>query len=185
MRQGQKARKAQKARKVTRHPRRARPRPQPWVPIVGAPIPVVLAAAPGGWGELARRCLEREQDLRLVAQAADAERAIAAVNAYRPVVVLLDQGIPRLGVLGLLPELRRARRPPRILTVAREADDALALEVARRGGQGLMPEEALARLLPRAVRCLAAGEAWLSRTQEPRVLEEFWQLTNGNGNRSR
>ncbi len=182
MRQRQKTQKPRKTREATRQPRRPRSRRQTRQPVAKGPIAVVVVAAPGGWGELARRCLELEQDLRVVAAVTEAERALAAVETHRPIVVLLDQKLPRLGALGLLPKLRKARRPPRVLAIAREPDDDFAVEVVKRGGQGLMAEETLGTLLVKAVRRVAAGEAWLSRTQEPRVLEALWQLAgSGNG----
>lgn len=183
MRRRQKTRKIpRKTRKTREMPRRPRSRRQRRQPVAKGPIAVVVVAAPGGWGELARRCLEIEQDLRVVAAVTEAERALAAVRTHRPIVVLLDQDLPRLGALGLLPKLRRGRRPPRVLAIAREPDDEFAVEVAKRGGQGLMSEETLGTLLAKAVRRVAAGEAWLSRTQEPRVLEALWQLAgSGNG----
>ena len=178
----QKTQKTRKTRGMTRQSRRPRSRRRKRQPAAKGPIAVVVVAAPGSWGELARRCLELEQDLRVVAAVTEAERALAAVRAHRPIVVLLDQDLPRLGALGLLPKLRRGRRPPRVLAIAREPDDDLAVEVAKRGGQGLISEETLETLLAKAVRRVAAGEAWLSRTQEPRVLEALWQLAgSGNG----
>lgn len=180
MRRRQKTQKPRKTRERTRQPRRPRSRRQTQ-PVAKGPIAIVVVAALGGWGELAQRCLELEQDLRVVAAVTEAERALAAVQAHGPVVVLLDEKIPRRGALGVLLDLRQTRRPPRVLAVARERDDAFALEVVKRGGQGLMAEETLAALLPKAVRRVAAGEAWLTRTQEAQVLTALWQLSNGNG----
>lgn len=151
-----------------------------WRPVLGAPIAVVVAARPGRWSEMARRCLEPEEDLQVVAESTDAERTITLVRTHRPVVVLLDREIPRRGALRVMPEFRRARRPPRVLAVARERDDGFAVEVIRGGGHGLMVEEALPAYLPKAVRRLAAGETWLTRAQEAQLLAALWHLTNGN-----
>lgn len=124
---------------------------------------------------MARRCLGANGKVRVVAEVAEGDRAVAAVKAHRPAVVLLDREIPDQGALGVLPELRQAHWPTSVLAVSPVNDDAYALEVVEHGGQGLMAEEALPAYLPKAVRRLAAGEPWLTRAQEAQVLRALWQ----------
>lgn len=125
---------------------------------------------------MVRRYLGTNGEVRVVAEVADGDRAVAAVNTHRPTVVLLDREIPHQGALGVLPELRQAHWPTSVLAVSSMNDDTFALEVVKHGSQGLMAEEALPAYLSKAVRRLAAGEAWLTRAQEVRVLRTLWQL---------
>lgn len=141
-----------------------------------APISVVVAAGPVGWAELARRCLETTSDVRLVAAASDSEQAVAVVRLHRPAVVLVDREVPRAGMLAAVPGLRQANPSVRLLAVTGHPDDSFALQVIRRGGHGVIAEEAFARHLAKAVRCLAAGQAWLTRAQEAQVLGALWEM---------
>jgi ActR/RegA family two-component response regulator len=140
-------------------------------------ITVVLVAGSRGWGEAVRRYAEAAGDLRVVAEASDARTAVALVRTHRPAVVLVDRKIWRnRGPFSVAAALREAHRAARILAVARRADDAFALRVIRDGGHGVMAEEALARQVPKAIRCLAAVQAWLTRAQDARVLAALWRM---------
>ena len=143
-------------------------------------ITVVLVAGSRGWGKAVRRYAEAAGDLRVVAEASDARTAVALVRTHRPAVVLVDRRIWRnRGPFSVASALREAHRAARILAVASRADDAFTLRVIRDGGHGVMAEEALARQLPEAVRCLVAGQAWLTRAQDARVLAALWRLKEG------
>jgi two-component system nitrate/nitrite response regulator NarL len=112
----------------------------------------------------------------VVAEASDARTAVALVRTHRPAVVLVDRKIWRNRGPFSVAALREAHRAARILAVASRADDAFTLRVILDGGHGIITEEALARQLPEAVRCLVAGQAWLTRAQDARVLAALWRL---------
>ena len=144
-------------------------------------ITIVLVAGSGGWGEAVRRCAEVAGDLRVVAEASDARTAVALVRTHRPAVVLVDRKIWRhRGPLSVASALREAHRAARILAVASRADDAFTLRVIRDGGHGVIAEETLAGHLSKAVRCLVAGQAWLTRAQDARVLAALWRMKEGD-----
>jgi hypothetical protein len=52
--------------------------------------------------------------------------------------------------------------------------------VIRDGGHGVIAEGALAQHLPKAVRCLVARQAWLTRAQDARVLAALWRMKEGD-----
>lgn len=146
-------------------------------PSVSAPIRVVMAAGPAAWTPVARESLAAVRGARVVAEAADADQAVAVVGTHRPSVVLVDQALAPPGPAGLVAALRRACPAARIIAVSPAADDARALDVIRQGGHGLMAEAALASQLAKVVRCLAAGQVWLTRRQEGQALTALWQTT--------
>ena len=132
-------------------------------------ISVVVAPGAAAWGEAARQRLRGERDLRVVADTADERRVLKVVKAHRPAVLVVDRQISADGMLAVVAVLRAAHPSLRVLAITESPDDDFAVFTVRRGGHGVMAEEALESLLPKAVRCLAAGEAWLSRTQEAQV----------------
>lgn len=134
-------------------------------------ITIMLATGEKAWGQIARRALEAAQDMQLVAEIPDGPAALDAAKAHRPDVVVLDQDTPPAGALPLMLELRQAHPAARVLVVTPETDDAFAVEVVRHGGRGLLAEPALPTYLPKAVRSVMAGEAWLTRRQERLVRE--------------
>jgi DNA-binding NarL/FixJ family response regulator len=140
---------------------------------------VVIAAGPASWSAAARESLRAQLGTRLVAEATDADRAVAAVTAHRPSVVAVDHAMLPARDRGLVAALRRAYPPARILAVSSDAGDVQALDVIRQGGHGLLAEAVLPGLLAKAVRCVAAGQAWLTRRQEAQALAALWQAAEG------
>lgn len=136
------------------------------------PIEVLVLAGAAPWRDVARRCLETVPGVHVLTE--PAERAAAALpgRKCRPAVLVMDR---RLWEDRSAWRLRRARARPRILTVTGRADDAFALRVVRGGGHGVMTEAALEAYLPKAVRCLAAGQTWLTRVQEARAVDALWR----------
>jgi len=153
-------------------------------PARGAPITVVLAAGHARWVARARLQLEAQENVQVVAEAQDVPGAVAAVTAHRPTVVLLDQRIFPGGAARVLPVFRQASPRSRVLMVTPSAADAFVLDVVRRGGHGVLWEDALHTHLIKAIGCLAAGQAWLTRGQEAQVLASLWELTAAGGSRA-
>jgi len=140
------------------------------------PITVVLAIGRARWGSVARARLEAERSIRIVAEVGDGPGAVAVVRANRPAVIVVDRDLSPGGALGVLPALYQVSPAARALAVTAKWDDAFALNVVRVGGKGVMVEEMVGMHLVKAVRCLAAGETWLTRAQEAQVLAALWQL---------
>lgn len=137
---------------------------------------MVVASGGRGWGDVARQCLEADDVVEVVVEAANGDPTAVAARARGPVVVVVDRGIVEARPYAVLPSARRPRGHARVLAVAREPDDAFALDVVKRGGHGVLSEDSLPIQLPKAVRCVAAGQVWLSRVQEGVVLETLWRL---------
>jgi two-component system LytT family response regulator len=86
---------------------------------------IIVDDEPSAREEL-RRLLELEPGVRVVSECQDAEEAIAAVRAYRPELLLLDQQMPRRD--GILNSLTPADAPAVILTSAQNGSSLKALE---------------------------------------------------------
>ncbi len=96
-------------------------------PTTGAPV-LVVDDDPE-LREIVRAALQREGFS--VAEAADGETALEAVEHDRPRIVVLDLGLPRLGGLKVLRRLRAAGEIPVIILSGRgdEADRIVGLEL--------------------------------------------------------
>lgn len=118
-----------------------------------------------------RRVLE-EHAFEVCAEAADADRAVAAAEAERPDVCLLDIRMPGGGIAAAgriaaaLPEAAIV-----MLTVSR--DDADLFDALRAGASGYLLKDIERDRLPEALRGVVAGEAQLPATLVARLVEEF------------
>jgi DNA-binding NarL/FixJ family response regulator len=109
---------------------------------------------------------------RVVAEAADAEAAVAAVERERPDVCLLDVRMPGDGIAAAG---RIARSHPGVavvmLTVSREDADLFAS--LRAGAAGYLLKDTDPTRLPHALRGVLDGEAAVPRDLVARVIDEF------------
>ena len=112
--------------------------------------------------------LELTDDIRVVAEAADGDEAIAVVAASRPEVLLLDVRMPRKTGLQVLEALQQ-RVATLVLTTF--DDDAVALQALRLGAKGFLLKDVTLEQLAAAVRTLAAGGTLVSPAITARVLQ--------------
>ena len=120
-----------------------------------------------------RTYLELQEDMEVVAEAADGEQAVAAATRHAPDVVLLDLVMPRLDGLSALPRLRDAAPAARILVLTSFGEDDRLFTALRGGAAGFLLKDTEPSELARAVRTAHAGQAPLSPAVATRVVEQL------------
>lgn len=118
-----------------------------------------------------RLILEAEDDLDVVAEAADGEDAIAIILASRPDVVLMDVRMPRTDGITATRRLRaeHADAPP-VLMLTTFEDDEVLWGAIESGAAGFLLKDSPADDLVTAIRTTAAGGSWLDPRVTPRLL---------------
>ena len=136
------------------------------------PIRVLIAASDPATRASCVRSLATDRRLRVVGHAPDAIDAIAIANRLRPrvVVVATDGAL----LPALLPMLRGERRQRRLIVVDPTATPARAVDALSLGAHGHVALGAVASSLPRAVRAVDAGQAWLPRNLVPALLSRLF-----------
>jgi DNA-binding NarL/FixJ family response regulator len=122
------------------------------------PIRVLLADDQTLVREGIKRLLDLTPDVRVVAEAADGEEALArALGGVALDVLLLDVRMPRKTGLDVLEALRaRGASIPAILLTTFD-DDAVALDAVRLGARGFLLKDVSLEQLAEAVRVVARG----------------------------
>ncbi len=106
--------------------------------------------------------LESEQDLQIVAEAANGREAVELALEHQPDVLIMDISMPQMTGIEATQALTQANSPVRVLILSMFADASLAREALRLGARGyLLKTHISSELLP-AIRQIKAGTPFFS-----------------------
>ena len=139
----------------------------------GEPIRVLVCDDHDLFRKGLRMVLEAEEDIVVVAEAADGEQAVARVEELAPDVVLMDVRMPRLGGIDATRIIRQLFPTTRIivLTVSDEEDDLYG--AVKAGANGYLLKEVSIEEVADAVRAVYAGQSLISPSLASKLLNEF------------
>ncbi|QES50640.1 DNA-binding response regulator [Streptomyces venezuelae] len=120
-----------------------------------------------------RMILESQPDMTVLADAGDGEAALAAVEAHRPDVLLLDIRMPKLDGLEVTRRLAGRSSPPRIVIVTTFDLDEYVHAALHGGASGFLLKDASPAMLVEAVRAAAVGDALVSPAITVRLLRDM------------
>jgi DNA-binding NarL/FixJ family response regulator len=120
-----------------------------------------------------RMVLEAEEDIEVVAEAANGQEAVARVEELAPDVVLMDVRMPRMGGIEATRLIRQLFPTTRIivLTVSDEEDDLYG--AVKAGANGYLLKEVSIEEVADAVRAVFGGQSLISPTLASKLLAEF------------
>jgi DNA-binding NarL/FixJ family response regulator len=120
-----------------------------------------------------RALLQREADLEVCGEAAEAPAALSLIGKQKPDLVILDISLKRSHGLELLKDLRR-QHPNLAVLVLSMHDEALYAERAlRAGARGYITKEEATVDVLSAVRKVLAGHAYLSERMSARMVQKL------------
>jgi len=138
-------------------------------------ITVVLADDQGLVRAGFEALLNGEDDIAVVAQAADGETAVAQARRHRPQVVLMDVRMPRMDGLEATAQITAdpGLNDTRVVVLTTFELDEYVFGALRAGASGFLLKDVEPEDLIRAVRVVAAGEALLAPRLTRRLIEAF------------
>ena len=119
-----------------------------------------------------RMVLEAEDDIRVVAQASDAESAARYVLGHKPTVLVLDLNMPGLPSLELIPKMLESSPGTSVIVVTMQNEPAFARQALRAGAKGFVVKQSAAAELVSAVRSVLAGETYINPNLGARLAAE-------------
>lgn len=118
--------------------------------------------------------LLREDDLcNVVAEASDGVEAVEKAIAVRPDLVIVDLSMPRLNGLETVRRIREALPATRILVLTHHAEKEYVLPIVAAGAHGYLVKTGDAAELKRAVKALAAGQAYFDPSASTAIAERI------------
>lgn len=119
------------------------------------------------------RLLEQEPDLTVCGEADNAQRALAATEAYEPELVLVDLTMPGGEGLEFIKDLRTLHPRVAVLVVSMHDEELYAGRALRAGARGyIMKNEGGAKLVE-AIRQVLRGKTYLSQNMSEKLTEIF------------
>jgi len=122
--------------------------------------------------------LETQDDITVVATAADGEDAVRQSDEHRPDVVLMDVRMPVLDGIAATREICAAAgvAGPRVLVLTTFDLDEYVYDALHAGASGFLLKDTPPESLFEAVRVVAAGDALLAPAVTRRLVAEFARL---------
>jgi DNA-binding NarL/FixJ family response regulator len=108
------------------------------------------------------RFLERSADVRVVAEAADAEQGYAQFRQYEPDVSIVDLSMPGAGGLALTRRILAHQPLARVLVFSMHEDALFAARALQAGARGYVTKNSAPETLVEAVHQIYAGRSFLS-----------------------
>lgn len=109
-----------------------------------------------------RMILSSSEEIDVVGEAADGSDAVAAAQACRPDVALMDIRMPGMDGIAATSALRRLATPPHVIVLTTFQADEHVMSALRAGADGFLLKDTPPAEIVNAVRLVAAGEAMLS-----------------------
>jgi DNA-binding NarL/FixJ family response regulator len=118
-----------------------------------------------------------EPDLEIAGEAEDGRRAMEAVAAVKPDLVLLDISLPDKNGLELIKDIQAQHRGLPILVVSMHEETLYAERILRAGGRGYIMKQEGGNKLMDAIRQVLSGKVYVSDRMSSRILESLSHQT--------
>ena len=119
-----------------------------------------------------RTFLALQDDMEVVADAADGQEAVRAAREHAPDIVLMDLVMPNMDGVEATRRIASERPATRVIALTSFLEDDKVLPAVRAGAAGYLLKDVGPPELVRAIRTVHGGEALLHPAVAARVLEE-------------
>jgi DNA-binding NarL/FixJ family response regulator len=120
-----------------------------------------------------RALLDSDPQIDVVAEADDGQRAVAAVGAHRPDVVLMDIRMPRMDGIEATRRILAGADPPHVLILTTYDTDENVFDALEAGAVGFLVKDTPPVQLLEAVKAAVRGGAVISPTTTRRLVDHL------------
>jgi DNA-binding NarL/FixJ family response regulator len=117
--------------------------------------------------------LEREEDLRVVAEAGNGEDAVRLAAETRPDIALVDIAMPRLNGIEATKRIKELSPATAVLILTAYDDDQYVFALLEAGAAGYLLKNVRGHCLVEAIRAVNAGESALHPAIARKVIDRF------------
>jgi DNA-binding NarL/FixJ family response regulator len=120
-----------------------------------------------------RSSLHRHPSIAIVGEAADGREAVRKCKKLSPDIVLMDLNMPEMSGLEATPLIRKACPSVRIIALTVHDSREYVSQLLRAGAHGYVLKDTSPEELVRAIKSVAAGQAFFSPTVSRILLEDY------------
>lgn len=121
--------------------------------------------------EAMRHTFERQEDMEVLAEAADGEEAVRLSAEVKPDVVIMDIVMPKMSGIEATKQIRKASPSTAVLILTAYDDDRYVIGLLEAGAAGYLLKSARGQILVDAVRTVYSGESVLHPAIIAKVLK--------------
>jgi DNA-binding NarL/FixJ family response regulator len=111
------------------------------------------------------------EDIVVVADVEDGDQVLAAVQQFRPHVVLMDLKMKRVGGLDATRALMTLPHPPRVIAMTAMDVDDLVVQAVSAGAHSFLSKDEPPETFSQSVRAVAAGNTLFSQESLRRIVQ--------------
>ena len=120
-----------------------------------------------------RQILEQEEDMGVVAEAADGEEAVRLTGSSKPDVAIIDIAMPKVDGIEATKQIKALYPAVAILILTAYDDDQFIFSLLEAGAAGYLLKSVRGHELVDAIRSVYAGESVLHPAIARKVLNRF------------
>ncbi len=135
-----------------------------------APTTIVIADDHPMFRSGVRQALERDTDLKVLAEAGDGAAVLALIREHQPRVAVLDINMPGMSGLDVARSLRTERESPEIVLLTMFDDEEILNEAMDLGVKAYLLKESASVDVANAVRAVIDGRHYISPSLSDKLL---------------
>jgi DNA-binding NarL/FixJ family response regulator len=120
-----------------------------------------------------RALLEKQSDMKVVAEADDGRAAVALVRKHKPSVAVLDLAMPHLNGIDAARQIAAASVGTKVIILSVHAENRFVTEALRAGVAGYVLKDCAFDELTYAIRVAIANQTYLSPAIARTVVEDY------------
>lgn len=109
-----------------------------------------------------RQLVEKDPQIKVVAEADNGETALELIAVHRPEAVVLDVNMPRKDGFAVLLDLRSQRLPTLVIFLTMHKDETHFNEALNLGVRGYVLKESAATDITNCIKAVVAGQSYVS-----------------------
>lgn len=124
-----------------------------------------------------KRIINLEDDLEVVAECSDGQKALEACLKIAPDVILMDINMPKLNGVEATQQIKELCPNTRIIILSIHDDESYVFEALRQGASGYLLKDMEADLLIEAIRLVSKGQAYIHPQVTGKLIDELKRLS--------